>query len=181
MSDTLKDFYALVEDLDTAMFTTRRADGRLVSRPMANQVRADGADLWFVTSDDSEKIGEIEFDSHVNLAYYKDATREWVSVSGKATLSRDRAKIKELYRPDWKIFFEDEGGARNGSENDPRFVLIGVQIESAMFMEVTKPRPVVLFELAKGFITGKVPDVAETHYLTEDEIRTGRTKGSRTD
>lgn len=181
MSDTLKDFYALVEDLDTAMFTTRRPDGRLVSRPMANQVRANGADLWFVTAEDSEKIEEIEFDPHVNLAYYKDATREWVSVSGKATLSRDRAKIKELYRPDWGIYFEDEGGAKDGSENDPRFVLIGIQIESAMFMEVTKPRPVVLFELAKGFITGKAPDVAETRALTESEIRTGRATSGRKD
>jgi general stress protein 26 len=179
MSDTLKDFYALVEDLDTAMFTTRRPDGRLVSRPMANQVRADGADLWFVTSEGSEKIEEIEFDPHVNLAYYKARTREWVSVSGKAKLSRDRAKIKELYRPDWRIFFPDEGGAKDGSENDPRFVLIGVDIESAMFMEVTKPKPVVLFELAKGFITGKEPDVSKTSLLTEHEVQRGRAKQSR--
>lgn len=174
MSDTLNDFYEMVEDLDTAMFTTRRPDGRLVSRPMANQVRADGADLWFVTSEDSEKIDEIKFDPQVNLAYYKDGTREWVSVSGRATLSRDRAKIKELYRPDWKIFFEDEGGAKDGSEDDPRFVLIGVHIESAVFMEVTKPKPVVLFELAKGFVSGKQPDIAETHRLTEADVRKGR-------
>jgi general stress protein 26 len=181
MNDTLKDFYEMVEDLDTAMFTTRRPDGRLVSRPMANQVRASGADLWFVTSDDSEKIDEIEFDPQVNLAYYKDGTREWVSVSGRATLSRDRAKIRELYRPDWKMFFEDEGGAKDGSEDDPRFVLIGVDIESAMFMEVAKPRPVVLFELAKGYATGTEPDVAETHLLSADEFRGGRAGEHRKD
>jgi general stress protein 26 len=178
MSETLDDFYEMVEDLDTAMFTTRRPDGRLVSRPMANQARAEGADLWFVTSDDSEKIDEINFDPQVNLAYYKDGTREWVSVSGKATLSRDRARIRELYRPDWKIYFEDEGGAKDGSEDDPRFVLIGVDIESAMFMEVTRPKPVVLFGLARGFVTGAKPDIAETHLLTEDDIREGRVKGS---
>ncbi|CAN5636931.1 hypothetical protein BH23GEM11_BH23GEM11_02140 [soil metagenome] len=181
MSDTLNDFYEMVEDLETAMFTTRRPDGRLVSRPMANQVRAEGADLWFVTSEDSEKVEEINFDPQVNLAYYKDGTREWVSVSGKATLSRDRARIRELYRPDWKIYFEDEGGAKDGSEDDPRFVLIGVEIESAMFMEVTKPRPVVLFELARGFVTGARPDIAETHLLTEDEVGKSRAEGSEND
>jgi hypothetical protein len=31
-------------------------------------------------------------------------------------------------------------------------------------------KPVVLFELAKGFVTGKEPDVAETHLLTADGI-----------
>ncbi len=40
MNKKLKDFYRLIEDIDTAMFTTRRRDGRLVSRPMANQVAA---------------------------------------------------------------------------------------------------------------------------------------------
>jgi general stress protein 26 len=41
-----------------------------VSRPMANQVRAGGADLWFVTAEDSVKIDEIDFDPQVSLAYY---------------------------------------------------------------------------------------------------------------
>jgi general stress protein 26 len=33
------------------MMTTRRPDGHLESRAMANQKRADGADLWFVTAE----------------------------------------------------------------------------------------------------------------------------------
>jgi hypothetical protein len=33
-------------------------------------------------------------------AYYKDRTREWVSVSGLATISRDRERIRELYATD---------------------------------------------------------------------------------
>jgi general stress protein 26 len=38
------------------MFTTRRPDGRLVSRPMATQKRDPIADLWFVTAVESHKI-----------------------------------------------------------------------------------------------------------------------------
>ena len=33
-------------------------------------------------------------------------------------------------------------------------VLIGVAIHSAVFLEVNKPQPVVLFELVKGWVTG---------------------------
>jgi general stress protein 26 len=33
------DLYTLIEDIETAMLTTRRADGHLVSRPMATTCR----------------------------------------------------------------------------------------------------------------------------------------------
>ena len=171
MKKKLKQFYEMVEDIDTAMLTTRRRDGHLVSRPMANQVAASGADLWFVTSRDTSKLTDLEHDSHVNLSYYKDRTREWVSVSGIAKISTDRRKIRELYRPDWKAWFGDEGGQQDGTADDPRIVLIGVDIESATFMEVTKPQPVVLFELVKGLVTGKAPEMGETHVVTKAEAR----------
>ncbi len=56
----------------------------------------------------------------LNLAYYKDRMREWVSVSGTATSSQDRRAIRELYRKDWKAWFGDEGGERDGGPDDPR-------------------------------------------------------------
>ena len=159
--NNLEKLHSLIEDLETAMFTTRRDDGRLVSRPMANQKRAAGADLWFVTMRGTDKLDEIRFDPHVNLAYYKDRTREWVSVSGKAKIVDDRAKIRELYQPDWRAWFGDEGGAKDGTPDDPRMILIGVDIEMAMYLEINKPQPVVLFELVKGIITGKAPNLGE--------------------
>ena len=97
MKPELETFYELVEELEVAMMTTRRADGHLESRAMATQKRSSGADLWFVAAEGTGKLAQIEADPHVNLAYYKDRTREWVSVSGLATLSRDRDKMRELY------------------------------------------------------------------------------------
>lgn len=170
MKDDLKDFYDMVEELEVAMFTTRRPDGRLVSRPMATQARADGADLWFVTARYSDKLEEIEFDPQVNLAYYKDGSTEWISVSGTATASTDRAKIRELHSPDWAIYFPDEGGDKNGGPEDPRLVLVGVDIESARFMEVNKPKAVVLYELARAKVTGGTPDIAETRHVDGKDL-----------
>jgi general stress protein 26 len=159
--EKLQKLYELIENIETAMFTTRRADGRLVSRPMATQKRAAGADLWFVTWRNSEKLTEIRNDAQVNLAYFKDRTKEWVSVSGRARVVDDRAKIRELYAPDWRAWFGDEGGEQDGTPDDPRMILIGVDVELAMFLEVNKPQPIVLFEVVKGIITGKAPDVGE--------------------
>ena len=165
MDAELQKLYDMVEDLDTAMMTTRRPDGRLVSRAMANQKRAPGADFWFVTSADADKLEELEDEPQVNLAYYKDRTREWVSVSGLARVSQDREVIRQLYARDWKAWFPEEGDPRHGTPDDPRMVLIGVDVESAVFFEVDKPMPVVLFQLVKGMITGKEPDVGQMHRI----------------
>jgi general stress protein 26 len=166
MTSELDTFHDLINDIEIAMMTTRRADGHLESRAMANQKRATGADLWFVTADDTAKVRDLESDPHLNLAYYKDATREWISVSGVATISRDRAKIRELYAEDWRAWFADEGDPRHGTADDPRIVLIGVTIHAAVFLEVNKPKPLVLYELAKGWLTGTKPEVGEMHRIT---------------
>jgi general stress protein 26 len=157
----LDKLYELIDDIEIAMMTTRRPDGHLESRAMATQKRAAGADLWFVTVDGSAKIRDLQGDPHINLAYYKDRTREWISVSGLATVSHDRAKIRELYQPDWKMWFSEEGDPRHGTPDDPRMVLIGVAIHGAVFLEVNKPQPVVLYEMAKGWLTGESPDIGE--------------------
>jgi len=163
MSDDLNALYEVIDKLEVAMMTTRRQDGHLVSRAMANQKHAPGADLWFVCSEDTPKLSEISADPHVNLAYYKDRTREWISVSGLATISRDRATIKALYAEDWRAWFPQEGDPRHGTPDDPRMVLIGVQVHSAVFLEVNKPQPIVLFEIVKGWATGTMPDIGTMH------------------
>lgn len=166
-TNTLTKFYELADEIKIAMMTTRRPDGHLRSRAMANQKRADGADLWFVTSHDADNLQEIAFDPHVNLSYFKSSSMEWISVSGSAVISHDRAKIKELYAPDWKTWFPDEGDARHGTAQDPRMVLIGVTVHAAEFLEVNKPKVAVLYELAKGWLTGTEPDLGEMHTLSE--------------
>ena len=165
MKTELDKFYNLIDDIEIAMMTTRRPDGHLESRAMANQKHAAGADLWFVTSEGTAKLRDLMADPHVNLAYYKDRTREWISVSGLATLTRDRQKIHELYAPDWKAWFTEEGDPRHGTADDPRLVLIGVDIQAAVFLEVDKPQPVVLYELVKGWLTGTEPELGKMHTL----------------
>lgn len=165
MKPELEQLYEMIDEIEVAMLTTRREDDHLESRPMATQKRATGADLWFVAADGSGKLADVERDPHVNLAYYKDRTREWISVSGLATLSRDREKIRELHAPDWKLWFGEEGDPRHGTADDPRLVLIGVEIHAASFLDITKPQPLVLFELAKGLVTGERVEIGETRRI----------------
>ena len=165
MNEELEKLHEHIDDIEIAMMTTRRPDGHLQSRAMATQKRVAGGDLWFVTLDGAQKLSDIASDPHINLSYYKDRTREWVSVSGIASITRDRQKIQELYALDWKAWFPKEGDPRHGSADDPRMVLIGVDVHAAAFLEVNKPQPIVLFEVVKGFLTGSTPELGEIHHL----------------
>jgi general stress protein 26 len=68
MPAELEKLYTHIEDIEVAMMTTRRADGHLQSRAVATQKRAAGADLWFVTLDDTAKLQDLADDPHMNLS-----------------------------------------------------------------------------------------------------------------
>ena len=167
----IDELYELIGDMEIAMMTTRRPDGMLVSRPMATQKREPVADLWFVTDVESHKIDELRDDPHVNLGYYNQKTYEWVSVSGTAVISQDRGKIRELYQPDWKAWFNDEGGTRDGGPDDPRLALILVEAHSVSYMKTKYSRPRVLFEIARGILTGTDPGIGREEHLSAEELR----------
>ena len=123
----LEDLYRLIDGIEVCMFTTRRPDGHLVSRPMQTQDRSDGADLWFVTNIESNKLDELATDPHVNLASYRDRTKEWVSVitaRSPRTARRSRALL-----PEWRARLATR--ARTGwRPDDPRIALVLVDAHS---------------------------------------------------
>jgi general stress protein 26 len=155
----IDELYELVDGIETAMFVTQRDDGQLVSRPMSTQKRNPIADLWFVTDIESNKIDELDQHPSVNLSYFSTKTKEWVSVSGTATMSNDRATIRDLYEPDWKMWFGAHDAVRDGGPDDPRLALILVNAESVIYLKQDKSTPAVLFELIKGRITGDRPEL----------------------
>jgi general stress protein 26 len=170
----IEELYSLVEGIDIAMMTSRRFDGTLISRPMATQEKRPGVDFWFVTSTETHKVDEVQAQPEVNLAYYNNRTREWVSVSGTARIVNDRDLIRTLYKPDWKAWFGDEGGVRNGSPNDPRLVLIEVEAHEVTFLKANEPRAARLFKVAKALITGDPPKIGDMHHVEKKELEARR-------
>jgi general stress protein 26 len=167
----LDDLYDIIGDVKIAMFTTRRPDGMLVTRPMATQKRRGVADFWFVTDIETEKVDELAADPHVSLAYYNSKTWEWVSVSGTVTIARDPNMIRGLYSEDWKAWFPDEGGERNGGPGDPRLVLLLVDAHSVIYGKQNKSKPFALFEIARSAAKREMPDVQDIRQVDGDELR----------
>ena len=172
----LEDLFELIDEIGTCMLTTRRDDGHLVSRAMQVQLRTDDGRLWFVTDESAHKLDELERDPHVNCAFYKDASREWVSVSGIAKPARDRELIHRMYKPDWKAWFPEQGDERHGGPDDPRMALIGVEAHTVTYFKSDRPKPLALFELVKGIATGTTPKLGDLRHVDErdlDDVRPG--------
>lgn len=138
----------LIQDVRIAMLTTVADGGRLRSRPMATQRAPFDGTLWFFTAAPSGKTEEIQDDSDVGLSYAAPDDDVYVSVSGRARLVRDRAKIDELWHADLKAWFPD------GKDTDD-LALLRVDVERAEYWSAPGGAVVRLVGFVKAAATGE--------------------------
>lgn len=143
----------LLEGIDFAMLTTI-AGGKLRSRPMSTQEVDENGDLWFFTSDETHKVEEIEADNRVSVAYSKPNDNTYVSVFGHAEVSKDRAKIEELWNPILKAWFPK-------GLDDPTLCLLKITIEEAEYWDSPNSTLVQLAGFVKALVTGQQADGGE--------------------
>jgi general stress protein 26 len=147
----------LTEGIDFCMLTTNDA-GVLRSRPMSTQDTEFDGDIWFFTSEDTHKIEEIEKDNRVAVAYSKPGDNTFISISGRASISKDRAKMKELWSPLLKAWFPE-------GLDDPKLCLLKVEAEQAEYWEGSSSTLVQLFGMVKAIATGQEADYGENKKL----------------
>ena len=136
-----------VGDLKIAMMTTQVFDGHLHSRPMhTSEVESTGI-FWFFTSDTSSKIKELQRNNQVNLAYSDPDGDTYVSVSGRAELVEDKAKMHDLWHPMLKAWFAD-------GLDTPDIALLKVTADEAEYWDVSSNMMVNLYGMAKSVLTG---------------------------
>ncbi|WP_163997627.1 pyridoxamine 5'-phosphate oxidase family protein [Pyxidicoccus caerfyrddinensis] len=146
--EVVQHFGDLIKGIKVAMMTTVEEDGSLRSRPMWTHDRDFDGELWFFTREHSPKVGEVEHDHHVSLAY-SDPTRDrYVSVSGRCRLVLDKEKARELWNPTLKAWFPD-------GLDDPELALLCVRVERAEYWDTPNSRMVQLAGMVKAALTGE--------------------------
>lgn len=151
----LKKLRELIKDIDFCMLTTVDESGDLHSRPMSSNgdIDADG-DIWFFTNASSHKVSEIEKLPKVNVSFADPDNQRYVSVSGTAQLVRDRAKIDELWRPEFKMWFPE-------GKDDPEVALLRVGLEKAEYWDSPSSTIGYALSFVSSLVTGKEPDLGE--------------------
>lgn len=145
--EAIEKVQGLIEGIDFAMLTTIDTDDVLRSRPMSTQKAEFDGTLWFFTSDKTHKVDEIERESRVNVSYAKPDDNVYVSVSGKASISKDRAKMEELWNPILKAWFPD-------GLDQPDLCLLKVDVEQAEYWDSPSSTIVQIYGFVKAVVTG---------------------------
>ena len=138
----------LIDGIKTAMLTTEGEDGRLRSRPMATQPIDPRGSLWFFTNAHTAKIDEVRAHHQVNVSYCDPNDHRYVSISGSARIVREREKIEKLWKPAYATWLPK-------GRDDPDLALLEVRIEEAEYWDAPLSTMVVLFEFARGLLTGR--------------------------
>ena len=146
-AERIRKLAELIKDTEFAMLTTVDADGSLRSRPMALQQREFDGDLWFFTKASTPKVDEVEREEEVNLSFARPDKQHYVSVSGKARVVRDRARIEELWSPELRAWFPE------GSD-DPDLALLRVRAERAEYWDGRSSVVSHVIGLVKAAVTG---------------------------
>ncbi|EJN04197.1 pyridoxamine 5'-phosphate oxidase family protein [Phyllobacterium sp. YR531] len=120
--------------------------------PMSAMPRREEGAIYFLTDAGSEKVADIEADPGVQLSFTNHSGNEYLFIDGDATVSDDRSKIKDLFSPFAKAWWD--------SPDDPNIRLITVVPNTAEFWD--GPNSVIaaakmLFAAASG---GR-PDMGE--------------------
>lgn len=137
----------LIKEIEFAMLTTVEPDGTLRSRPMATQKAEFDGHLWFFTRASAPKVDEIERERNVNVSYSSPEKQRYVSVSGRATVVRDRKQIEELWSPEMKAWFPQ-------GVTDPDLALLKVSVEQAEYWDSPSSTVAHLIGFVKAIATG---------------------------
>ncbi|GGD03263.1 pyridoxamine 5'-phosphate oxidase family protein [Aureimonas glaciei] len=139
------EFWKLVEDFDTCMVVTRKG-GRLRARPMAPRVSEERREILFLTEAESHKVDEIEADSEVALTFSKHG--KYVSVSGHARISGDRALVAKIWDSEAEAWLPE-------GKDDPNVVVLVVDPHDAELWNVKASKIEQAWEFARAYLGDK--------------------------
>lgn len=142
----------LAEKANTCFFCTLVASSEPMKvRPMSVQKVDDDGNLYFLSADDSHKNAEIAVDNRVQLLFQGSAHSDFLSVTGVATITKDKALIHELWEPLVKTWFTE-------GEDDPRITAIKVDTTDGYYWDTKHGNAVAFVKMAAGALLGKTLD-----------------------
>jgi general stress protein 26 len=148
--------WELMKKIGFAMLVTRDG-GKLRARPMSALVERNENAIYFLTDARRHKDEEIARDPAINLSFADAGSQKYVSVSGTATVSNDRAKIKELFSTPAKAWWE--------SADDPNIRVLKITPEDAEFWDT--PGSVISYvKMAAAAVSGTRPDLGDNRKVT---------------
>lgn len=153
-SDSARDIdrvWELMKKIGFAMLVTRDGD-KLRARPMSAYLERESNAILFLTDARRHKDEEIARDPHVNLSFANAGDQKYVSITGTASVSNDRARIRQLFSTPAKAWWN--------SADDPNIRVLKITPDDAEFWDA--PGSVISYvKMAAAAVTGTRPDLGD--------------------
>jgi general stress protein 26 len=130
---------------------TKINGGSFETRPMSPEKIDEDGNFWFLSADDSHKNKEIAEDSSVQLVFQGSAHSDFLSINGRAEISRDKNKIDELWDGIMKTWFTE-------GKDDPRITVLKVVPTGGYYWDTKHGNAVAFAKMAVGAVIGKTLD-----------------------
>lgn len=150
-AETTEQVWELAKKISICMLATH--DGTQIrARPMGAYVRREDDAVYFLTDARRHKDEEIRANPNVCLAFANASDQKYVSITGRAQVSKDKAKVKELWGTPAKAWWD--------SPDDPNIRVLTVTPIDAEYWDA--PGTVVSYvKMATAAVTGHRPDMGE--------------------
>jgi general stress protein 26 len=126
MKGSLDELRALLDGMEIGFLTTVGAEGHFHSRPMQLQRHDQDGVLWFATSLESHKCGDLRANPRCCVAFLKHS--KYVSISGRAELVKDERLIRQMWTAAWRGWFPE-------GPKEPDLVLLKILPEHVEYVD----------------------------------------------
>ena len=123
----------IIEKVGVCMLTTQFAGG-LRARPIETRPDRDADLIFFVTDVRSAKEDEIEAAPDVGLVIFDPKDKAYLSITGRARVMRDAAKMKAVWRKTDELWWP-------GGPTDPNVCLMRIEPLTAELWDGVNRRP----------------------------------------
>ena len=148
--------WELMKKIGFAMLVTRDGD-KLRARPMSAYLRREENAIYFLSDARRHKDEEIARNPSVNLSFADASSMKYVSLTGTATVSNDRARIKEMFSTPAKAWWD--------SADDPNIRVLKVTPDDAEFWDT--PGSVIAYvKMAVAAATGTRPEIGDNRKVS---------------
>ncbi len=150
--EAVKKIIELTDKAKTCFFCTKPLQGDITAtRPMSVQKVDEEGNLWFLSAKDSHKNEELQASPHAHLLFQGSSYSDFLTIYGPATVTTDKAKIKELWEPTLKTWFTE-------GIDDPRITVIKVESAKGYYWDTKHGLAVAFAKRLVGSVIGKTLD-----------------------
>jgi general stress protein 26 len=148
----------IIEKVGVCMLTTQSSN-QLRARPLEARPDRDAGLIFFVTDVHSTKKQEIEATPEVGLVFIDSKDKAYLSITGRACVTRDADKIKEAWRKTDEVWWP-------GGPNNPDVCLLRIEPVTAELWDGPASAAIATFEFVMAKVTGKEPDLGQNRKVT---------------